>query len=57
MEKFFNTAGPVNPDDHYCLPLEVRLDVEENNRSVGNVNPAAYRREENNLNGIYTGYD
>ena len=29
MEKFFNTAGPVNPEDHYCLPLEDRLDVGE----------------------------
>lgn len=29
MERFFNTAGPVNQEDHYCLPLEKRLDVEE----------------------------
>ncbi len=29
MIKFFNTAGPVNPDKHYCLPLATRLN--ENN--------------------------
>lgn len=29
MEKFFNTAGPVNPEKHYCISLEERLDVEE----------------------------
>jgi hypothetical protein len=27
--KFFNTAGPVNPSDHYCLPLLIRLDINE----------------------------
>ncbi len=26
--RFFNTAGPVNPIDHYCLPPMARLDVE-----------------------------
>ncbi|MBM4256468.1 MAG: AAA family ATPase [Deltaproteobacteria bacterium] len=29
MERFFNTAGPINPQDHYCLsPLE-RIRLEE----------------------------
>ena len=27
--KFFNTAGPVNCEDHYCLPLLKRFDLEE----------------------------
>ena len=27
--KFFNTAGPVNCDDHYCLPPLERFDLEE----------------------------
>ena len=27
--KFFNTAGPVNPEDHYCLPLSKRLNEHE----------------------------
>ena len=27
MERFFNTAGPVNPKDHYCLPPLERLDL------------------------------
>lgn len=27
--KFFNTAGPVNRDDHYCLPPLERIDLEE----------------------------
>ncbi len=27
--KFFNTAGPVNRDDHYCLPPLERFDLEE----------------------------
>jgi hypothetical protein len=27
--KFFNTAGPVNCDDHYCLPPLTRLNLEE----------------------------
>jgi hypothetical protein len=29
MEKFFNTAGPVNPADHYCLPPLARIRREE----------------------------
>jgi hypothetical protein len=29
MVKFFNTAGPVNPDDHYCLPPLVRIHKDE----------------------------
>jgi predicted AAA+ superfamily ATPase len=29
MERFFNTAGPSDPEDHYCLsPLE-RIDLPE----------------------------
>jgi len=27
--KFFNTTGPVNSKDHYCLPPEIRLDEQE----------------------------
>ena len=27
--RFFNTAGPVNPKDHYCLPPLARLNAEE----------------------------
>ena len=27
--KFFSIAGPVNPEDHYCLPLSNRLDENE----------------------------
>ncbi len=27
--RFFNTAGPVNPEDHYCLPPLNRLDLDE----------------------------
>ena len=27
--KFFNTAGPVNCEDHYCLPPLERFDLEE----------------------------
>lgn len=27
--KFFNTAGPINPADHYCVPLSHRLNEEE----------------------------
>ena len=27
--RFFNTAGPVNCDDHYCLPPLARFDLEE----------------------------
>ena len=27
--KFFNTAGPVNSEDHYCVPLSMRLDEQE----------------------------
>ncbi|MFO7748878.1 MAG: ATP-binding protein [Desulfobacteraceae bacterium] len=29
MERFFNTAGPVKPCDHYCLPPLERFDLEE----------------------------
>ena len=27
--RFFNTAGPVNPEDHYCIPPLERFDLEE----------------------------
>ncbi len=27
--KFFSIAGPVNPEDHYCLPLSERLNEQE----------------------------
>ena len=27
--RFFNTAGPVNPEGHYCLPPLERLDLQE----------------------------
>ena len=27
--RFFNTAGPVRPDDHYAVPPLERMDVEE----------------------------
>ncbi|MEE8584430.1 MAG: ATP-binding protein [Acidobacteriota bacterium] len=27
--RFFNTEGPVNPSDHYCLPPLQRLDLDE----------------------------
>lgn len=29
MEKFFNTAGPVNPEDHYCLDPMSRIKFKE----------------------------
>ena len=27
--RFFNTAGPVNPTDHYCLPPLQRFNLDE----------------------------
>lgn len=27
--RFFNTEGPVRPDDHYCLPPLLRWDLDE----------------------------
>lgn len=27
--RFFNTAGPVRAEKHYCLPLLERFDLEE----------------------------
>ena len=27
--RFFNTEGPVHPDDHYAIPSLDRMDVEE----------------------------
>jgi len=35
MERFFNTAGPVNCDDHYCLPPLTRFDLDEVMRFIG----------------------
>jgi hypothetical protein len=32
--KFFNTSGPVNPEDHYCLPLSMRLNENELGRLI-----------------------
>ena len=29
-ERFFNTAGPVFPADHYCVPPLERFDLDEN---------------------------
>lgn len=29
MERFFNTEGPVNPVDHYTIPMADRLNLEE----------------------------
>lgn len=27
--RFFNTAGPVNPEDYYCLPPLERFDLDD----------------------------
>ena len=27
--RFFNTAGPVRPDDHYAIPPRDRVDIDE----------------------------
>lgn len=27
--RFFNTTGPINPEDHYCIPPLSRLDLDE----------------------------
>ena len=29
VTRYFNTAGPINPREHYCLPLIERFDLEE----------------------------
>ena len=29
MIRFFNTAGPINPADHYCVPPLERLELDE----------------------------
>ncbi len=29
MEKFFNTAGPMIPEDHYCISFDERIDWDE----------------------------
>lgn len=34
MTRFFNTAGPVNAADHYCLPPLERFDMEELSRLI-----------------------
>ncbi len=33
--KFFNTAGPVNCDDHYCLPPLGRFNPDEILKLIG----------------------
>ena len=33
--RFFNTAGPVNCDDHYCLPPLTRFDLSEITTLIG----------------------
>ncbi|MBK5967954.1 MULTISPECIES: ATP-binding protein [Thiorhodovibrio] len=35
MERFFNTSGPVDPDDHYSLPPLQRVDWTEINHLIG----------------------
>nr|VFK31589.1 MAG: hypothetical protein BECKMB1821G_GA0114241_10881 [Candidatus Kentron sp. MB] len=32
--KTFSTAGPIRPDDHYCIPASSRWDVEEIERWI-----------------------
>ena len=32
--RFFNTAGPVKPDKHYCLPPLDRLNLAEVSRAA-----------------------
>lgn len=32
--RFFNTAGPVNPEEHYILPPIARFDLDEINRLI-----------------------
>ncbi|MEE4379882.1 MAG: hypothetical protein V2J55_20530 [Candidatus Competibacteraceae bacterium] len=29
MMRFFNTAGPVKPENHYCLPPLERFDLDD----------------------------
>ena len=29
MSRFFNTAGPINPEDHYSIPVAQRVDLNE----------------------------
>jgi len=29
MSRFFNTAGPINPEDHYNIPVAQRVDLNE----------------------------
>jgi hypothetical protein len=35
MDKFFNTSGPINPDDHYSLPPLQRVDWDEVHHLIG----------------------
>ncbi|MCL1849383.1 MAG: AAA-like domain-containing protein, partial [Clostridiales bacterium] len=34
MERFFNTAGPMIPEDHYCIDPLTRIDWEEIQRLI-----------------------
>ena len=36
MERFFNTAGPMIPDEHYCIDPLTRLDWDEIRRLINN---------------------
>jgi hypothetical protein len=36
MERFFNTAGPMIPEDHYCIDPLTRVDWDEIQSLVGN---------------------
>ena len=35
MARFFNTAGPVNPVDHYCLPPLARVRIDDVKALIG----------------------
>jgi len=34
MSRFFNTAGPVNPEDHHCLPPLARVSLDHVRRLI-----------------------
>ena len=34
MERFFNTAGPMIPEDHYCIDPLTRIDWEDIQRLI-----------------------
>lgn len=36
MKKFFNTAGPIIPEDHYFIPSKERMDWDELNELIEN---------------------